>query len=152
MILISVVLAFPIVGFLTQPVAALPAGFQEFYLPLPTGNATALSGTFSIFDAMNTGINVDPMHYIVGVTASQDNTVVYYDHWENGLGTGTAHDIAPVYLNKGQVYVFESANIPVPRGTGTYFDGGDRLFVSGGLLQLVVSTWTEQVKTVFTDA
>lgn len=152
MILISVVLVFHVAAVLTQPVAALPAGFQEFYLPLPTGNATALSGTYSIFNAMNPTPVGNGMHYIVGVTGSQDNTVVYYDHWENGLGTGTDHDIPPVHLNKGQVYVFESGNIPVPRGTGTYYDGGDRVFVSGGLLQLVVSTWTETEKTVFADA
>jgi len=153
MILICLVLAFSIMGFLTQPVLALPAGFQEFYLPLPTGGTTALSGTYSVFNAMNPTAVDGGMHYLVGVTASQDNTVVYYDHWEvGGLGTGTNHDIAPVYLNKGQVAVFESGNIPVPRGTGTYYDGGDRIFVSGGLLQLVVSTWTEQEETVFTDA
>lgn len=153
MILICLVLAFSIVGFLTQRVAALPAGFQEFYLPLPTGGTSPLSGTYSVFNAMNPTSVGNGMHYIVGVTASQDNTVVYYDHWEvAGLGTGTDHDIAPVYLNRGQVAVFESGNIPVPRGTGTYFDGGDRIFVSGGLLQLVVSTWTEEEETVFTDA
>lgn len=153
MILIPVLLAFPIVGLLGQPVLALPAGFQEFYLPLPTGSTTALSGTYSVFNAMNPTAVDGGMHYIVGVTASQDNTVIYYDHWEvGGLGTGTDHDIAPVYLNRGQVAVFESGSIPVPRGTATYYDGGDRIFVSGGLLQLVVSTWTEQVQTVFTDA
>lgn len=150
-ILISLMLALSITGFLAQPVAALPAGFQEFYLPLPTGNTTALSGTYSVFNAMKATNVGNGMHYIVGVTASQDNTVVYYDHWENGLGTGSNHDES-VSLNKGEVHVFESGNIPVPRGTSTYYDGGDRIFVSGGLLQLVVSTWTETRQTVFTDA
>jgi len=152
MILISVVLAFNLVGFLTQPVAALPAGFQEFYLPLPTGGTTALSGTYSIFNAIEPPVTASKgMHYVVGVTASADNTVVYYDHWENGYGIGTASD-QTVYLNKGQVYYFESSSIPVPRGMSTRYDGGDRIFVSGSLLQLVVSTWTEDLGTVFADA
>lgn len=73
------------------------------------------------------------MHYVVGVTASSDNTAVYCDHWENGLGTGPSGDEV-VYLSKGQVHYFESASIPVPRGTNTYYDGGDRIFVSGSLL------------------
>jgi len=152
MILISVVLAFHMVGFLTQPVAALPAGFQEFYLPLPTGGTAALSGTYSIFNAIEPPVTASQgMHYVVGVTASADNTVVYYDHWENGYGTGTMSD-ETVYLSKGQVHVFESSSIPVPRGTSTKYDGGDRIFVSGSLLQLVVSTWTEDLGTVFADA
>ena len=92
------------------------------------------------------------MHYVVGVTASADNTVIYYDHWENGFSSGAAGDEV-VSLNKGQTIKFESSNIPTnPRGTATYYDGGDRIFVSGSLLQLVVSTWPESTGTVFTDA
>jgi uncharacterized membrane protein len=140
--------------FQTQPIAALPAGFQEFYLPLPTGSdlASPYNGTYSIFKAIEPPIaSASGMHYVVGVTASADNTKIYYDHWENGLSTGTTSDEV-VSLNKGQVHVFESSAIPVPRGTATKYDGGDRVFVSGSLLQLVVSTWTEDQGTLFADA
>lgn len=125
----------------------LPAGFQEFYVPLPADLARQIFVNIDNDPVVSTG-----MHYVVGVTASADNTTVYYDHWENGLLTGAAGDQV-VNLNKGQVYYFESSNIPSnPRGTGTYYDGGDRLFVAGSLLQLVVSIWPESPGTVFTDA
>lgn len=125
----------------------LPAGFQEFYVPLPADLARQIFVNIDNNPAVSTG-----MHYVVGVTASADNTTVYYDHWENGLLTGAAGDQV-VNLNKGQVYYFESSNIPSsPRGTGTYYDGGDRIFVAGSLLQLVVSIWPESPGTVFTDA
>ncbi|MBN1191867.1 MAG: DUF11 domain-containing protein [Dehalococcoidales bacterium] len=140
---------------LPRTVEALPAGFQEFYLPLPTGNnpsSQPYNGTYSVFNAIEPPINAsDGMHYVVGVTASANNTKVYYDHWENGLGTGTGSDEV-VSLNKGQIHTFESGSIPVPRGTTTKYDGGDRIFVSGSLLQLVVSTWTEDQGSLFTDA
>jgi len=141
-----------LIGTLMVPdVSALPAGFQEFYLPLPTGDTTG-DGTYSIFNAIEPPISSgNGMHYVVGVTASADNTTVYYDHWENGYSTGPNGDEV-VHLNKGDVHRFESSDIPVPRGTSTHYDGGDRIYVSGSLLQLVVSTWTEHRGTVFTDA
>jgi len=127
-------------------VSALPAGFQEFYLPLQT-NITQDSFTY-----VNRASLEEAMTYVVGVTASADNTVVYYDHWENGLKNGTDADEV-VRLSKGEVKVFRSNNIPTnPRGTGTYYDGGDRIFVSGSLLQLVVSTWPSTTGTVLADA
>lgn len=126
---------------------ALPAGFQEFYLPLPADLARQIFVNIDNDPAVSAG-----MHYVVGVTASADNTTVYYDHWENGLLSGAAGDQV-VHLSKGQVYYFESSNIPSsPRGTGTYYDGGDRIFVAGSLLQTVVSIWPESPGTVFTDA
>ncbi len=152
----ALLLLFFLVGALGTPeVSALPAGFQEFYVPLPSGDnlgAQPYNGTYSVFNYIEPPVATGPgMHYVVGVTASADNTTVYYDHWENGYQTGPAGDEV-VPLNKGQVHVFESSNIPVPRGTTIKYDGGDRVFVSGSLLQLVVSTWTEDEGTVFTDA
>ena len=130
-----------------QPVQALPAGFQQFYTPLPADTARAIFVNIDTDPVPSAG-----MHYVVGVTASADNTTVYYDHWENGFLTGAAGDEV-VTLSKGQVRFFESSNIPTnPRGTATFYDGGDRIFVAGSLLQLVVSIWPETPGTVFTDA
>ncbi len=130
--------------------SALPAGFQEFYLPLP---ADLTQDVFQSIHGWNQPREL--MHYLVAVTASGDNTVVYYDHWEvDGLeGPGAAGYDEVVHLNKGETHVFESANIPSDfRGAATYYDGGDRIYVAGGLLQVVVSTWAEALGTVFTDA
>jgi uncharacterized repeat protein (TIGR01451 family) len=133
------------VFFQAQPIAALPAGYQEFYLP-NVDNYAVFYGVDNTLSTSNKN-----MHFVVGVTAAADNTTVYYDHWENGLGSGTTND-ETVALNKGQVYIFESSNIPTPRGTTTKYDGGDRIYVSGSLLQLVVSAWPESIGTVFADA
>ena len=136
-----------VVSIIIPGVSALPAGFQEFFAPMPADL------TQDIFVAIDNNPAVsNGMHYVVGVTASADNTVVYYDHWENGYLTGAAGDVV-VPLSKGQVYKFESGNVPSsPRGTSTFFDGGDRVFVSGSLLQFVVSTWPEDPGVLFTDA
>lgn len=154
---VSVTILVLLLGILMTPAAfALPAGFQEFYLPLPTGDDVAVtdpdSGTYRIFDEIEPPIYASRgMHYVVGVTASANNTTIYYDHWENGYSAGATGDEV-VNLDKGEVHYFEDSDIPVPRGTGEYYDGGDRIYVSGSLLQLVVSTWTEHRGTVFTDA
>jgi len=151
-VLLSVVILFLIAvtgtGILNTPrVSALPAGFHEFYIPL---TANVSQGIFvDIDDDPSVSEN---MHFVIGVTASADNTVIYYDHWENGLLTGTGSD-ENVPLSKGEVHVFESSDIPTnPRGNSTKYDGGDRVYVSGSLLQLVVSIWPEDPGTVFCDA
>ncbi len=67
-------------GAVIVPLAsALLAGFQEFYLPLPE------SQTQDAFVSIRTG-PTESMPNIAGGTASADNTVIYYDHRENGLG------------------------------------------------------------------
>lgn len=127
--------------------SAGPAGFQEFYLPLPAVDSRSIFVNIDNNPVVSAG-----MHYVVGVTASANNTTIYYDHWENGLVTGAAGDEI-VTLNQGQFYAFESSNIPTsPRGTSTYYDGGDRIFIAGSLLQVTVSIWPESPGTVFTDA
>ena len=44
----------------------------------------------------------------------------------------------------GQSFVFESANIPAnPRGTGQFYDGGDRLFTAGRATTVTKAGWGE---------
>ena len=51
-IAVSVTILVLLLGILMTPaVFALPAGFQEFYLPLPTGDVGG-GGTYSIFNAI----------------------------------------------------------------------------------------------------
>lgn len=129
-----------------KPVSALPAGFQEFYLPLP---AEATRGIFVAID--NDPVPSNDFRYVVGVTASADNTTVYYDHWENGYTNGASGDEV-ITLNKGQVHTFES-NVPSnPRGSSTVYDGRDRIYVAGSLLQLVVATWPVSPGTVYAES
>ena len=44
----------------------------------------------------------------------------------------------------GSQRVFESANIPTtPRGTAQFYDGGDRLYVVGGVVTVTRATWIQ---------
>lgn len=63
---------------LTIPATASnPAPSQVYYVPFPEDNQ--LAGYFGI-----STVSVDPLAVFVGFSASQDNTVIYYDHWEDG--------------------------------------------------------------------
>ena len=57
--------------------AANPPPTQVFYVPFPEDNQ--LSG----FAGIN-GAAVDPLAVFVTFSAATDNTVIYYDHWEDG--------------------------------------------------------------------
>lgn len=130
-------------------VSAVTVGTQDFYLPLPS-NLT--SPIFSdIYTSQKSTWPSQPMHYVVGITATVDNTTIYYDHWENGYTGGLSGDQV-VTLNRGKTQVFRN-DVPVlPRGTSTRYDGGDRLYVVGGPVQVMVSTFGSTTGTVFSDA
>jgi len=56
-------------------------------------------------------------------------------------------------LNSGDVWEFESSNIPVdPRGTAVFYDGRDRIFVAGGPVTVTGAHWPESIGTVFSLA
>ena len=111
------------------------AGFQEYIIP---GQETLLRANYASIDSDPAVGNA--MHAVISITASTDGTIVNYDHWENGYGTPDE----TVTLNTGQNHIFESANIPTsPRGTGTYYDGGDRISVIGGPAAVSRASWPE---------
>ena len=111
------------------------AGFQEYIIP---GQESLLRAHYASID--NDPAVQAPMHAVISITASTDGTIVNYDHWENGYG---APDEV-VTLNSGQNRIFESANIPTnPRGTSTFYDGGDRISVIGGPAAVSRASWPE---------
>ena len=87
------------------------------------------------------------------MTASADNTVIYYDHWENGFSSGAAGDEV-VSLNKGKTIKFESSNDfqPLPVDGDVLRRRRPDLRLRKSAAALVVSTWPEATGTVFTDA
>ena len=91
------------------------------------------------------------MHSVITVTAWSENTTIYYDHWEERptISTRTTPRLPtrPIVLaTAGAQRVFESSNIPTtPRGTATYYDGGDRIFVAGGTVTVTRASWIEGV-------
>ena len=128
------------------------AGYSDYYIP---GPADQLWNIF--YDLSPTfwePVNSSGLRSIISVTATLANTIVYYDHWENGYNfdsnnpTATADEI--YNLSAGGVKIFESKNVSVsPRGNATFYDGGDRIFVSGGPVTVVRVSWPESTGTVY---
>ncbi len=154
--------------------AAAPAGYSEYYIPgdenqmaniwANIGTAGGTAGAPVVVSGANAA-----RHTTISVVAWSDNTTVYYDHWENckgtALGSGgctNGYNFDPndpstadetYTLNKGESHIFESNNIPVnPRGTGQYYDGGDRIYVAGGAVSVSRMSWIDDVGTVFSIA
>ena len=153
---------------------AAAAGFSEYYIPGSTdqlfqilkdidndpdlGNALGGGGTC-------TTAPCNRMHNVITVSISADNVTVYYDHWENGYGTGSTGIDETYLVNKGDVLTFESANILVPRNAGdtctstnangaatACYDGRDRIYVAGGVVSVAEAFWPEVTQTVFANA
>ena len=153
---------------------AAPAGYSEYYLPGSTdqlfqilkdidndpdlGNALGGGGTCTVAPC-------NRMHNVVTVSVSTDSVTVYYDHWENGYGTGSTGIDETYVVNKGDVLTFESTNILVPRiasntctstnenGASTAcYDGRDRIYVAGGAVTVAEAFWPEVAGTVFANA
>ena len=155
--------------------AAVPAGYSEYYIPGGTDQlfqilkeidndpnlGTALGGGGTCI-----GADCNRMHNVTTVSIASDGVTVYYDHWENGYGTGnTGYD--EIYVaNAGDVLTFESGNILVPRSpaatcpgstnpngaTSACYDGRDRMYVAGGAVSVAQAFWPEVTGTVFANA
>jgi uncharacterized repeat protein (TIGR01451 family) len=137
--------------------AAVPAGYSEYYIP---GGSDQLWAIFEDLDNDPDLVEDQGLHAVIAVTASTDNTTIYYDHWEDGydfvLNDPTTADEQYV-LNQGEVQPFETSNIPIPRGDGTMtdcggsacHDGRDRIYVAGGPVTVTRASWPESIGTVF---
>ena len=129
--------------------AAGPAPIQTFFVPFPEDDIIEIDRV----NIAGNGAVVNGIVTVVGITASQDNTVVYWDHHENGYETtindpvqtntlvlgdnNTANGNAATYcttcsgdnIDKGDVLVFIN-NVP-ENTTATLFDAGDKIASSG---------------------
>ncbi|MDY6954279.1 MAG: hypothetical protein SWE60_22460, partial [Thermodesulfobacteriota bacterium] len=126
----------------SQALGASTSGYSEYYIP---GDEEYM---LDIFEEVGAGGQGNNMHAVITVTAWSDNTIVYYDHWEDGYDfdpddPDTA-DETYTLTNRGDSQSFESSNIPAnPRGTAEYYDGRDYIYVAGGLTTLTRGSWTE---------
>lgn len=125
--------------------AATSAGYSDYYVPGDEVNM------WTIFDTLDDAGTNYAMHSVISVTAWSANTTVYYDHWENGYTfdpenpAATADEVITL-TNAGDQRIFESSNIPTnPRGTATYYDGGDRIYIAGGSVTITRASWIEAV-------
>ncbi len=162
------------------PAKAATAGYSEYFIPGSTDqlfrilqdidNSPELGNAFGV-GACATGVipadgvgGCNYMHNVITVSVTSDDTTIYYDHWENGYGAANLGDES--YLaNQGDVLVFESGNIEVPRATGdtcastnpngaspACYDGRDRLYVAGGAVAVAQAFWPEATATVYANA
>ncbi len=79
-----------LVGFacLALPIPALagnPPPTQIFYVPFPENDQ--LAGYVGVTTGSPSAQATDPLAVFVNFSASADNTVIYYDHWEDGYET-----------------------------------------------------------------
>ena len=136
--------------------AAAPAGYSQYYIPGPEEQMLEL------FESIGSGSQGTLMHSIITVTVWSDNTVIYYDHWENGYGfdpDNPATTADEIYFdvtpsNRGDSQNFESSNIPsFPRSSAaTFYDGMDRIYVAGGPATVTRTSWPESDGTLFAVA
>ncbi len=162
------------------PVQAATAGYSEYYIPGSTDqlfrilqdidNSPELGNAFGV-GTCATGVipgggvgGCNYMHNVITVSVTTNGTTIYYDHWENGYSAANAGD--EVYLaNDGDVLVFQSGNIQVPRAAGNpcastnpngastvCYDGRDRIYVAGGAVAVAQAFWPEATATVYANA
>ena len=155
---VSAILIF-LVLFLSAAIshAAAPAGYSEYYIP---GDETNMSAVLS---ALGPALPASPnMHALITVSTWSDNTTIYYDHWEhckgipvgspgclNGYNFDPANPAATAdetytLATAGSNRTFESANIPIPRPTATFYDGKDRIYIAGGAATVTRASWLEE--------
>jgi|GEM_PF-1329794 len=133
--------------------AQTPSGYSEYYIP---GGTEQLWDIYVNLDNDPVLLAAQGMHAVIAVTATLDDTTIYYDHWEDTYDfdpnnpTATADETH--VLQQGMVQEFESSNIPIPRGTLTYYDGRDRIYVAGGPVTVTRASWPESIGTVFSLA
>ena len=145
--------------------AGIVSGLSEFYIPM------AADQIWDIFEDNDNNpdlIEATGIHYAIGLTASTDNTNIFYDHWEDGYDfdttdlTGADETYA---ASQGEVLTFESSNVPNnPRGTtlaacsgssnpngstSNCYDGRDRIYVVGGVATVTLAVWPQSIGTVY---
>ena len=88
-------------------------------------------------------------HAVIAVTAWSANTTVYYDHWEDGYdfdpaNPGTADEtvILVEHRRPAGLRVRQHPD-DTRRGTTTCYDGGDRIYVAGGVVTVTRASWIE---------
>ena len=131
----------------TPAMAQVASGYSEYYIP---GNENEMSLALRSFYTLPGSNNT---HSRITITAWSDNTTLYYDHWENGLGFDPANPAATAdetfALNTvGSVLVLDNTpgtGIPVPRNSANlYYDGGDRLYVAGGAVTVTRVSYLQE--------
>lgn len=131
-------------GQTVTPLTPLPDPVQTYFVPLPEPQLNIF------FEDLNANAVSGPVSTVISVAIAADNTVIYYDHWEDGyeanamdftqptteiwgdrnLANGAppgVTDPALDVLNGGTAVVLEN-DVALPRDiTNILYDGRDRI-------------------------
>jgi uncharacterized repeat protein (TIGR01451 family) len=149
-----------------RALADVPAGYTEYFVP---GDEDQLWAIYRNNDNSPRLIRNDGTRAVVSVTSFADDVDVYYDHWEDGYDSDVTNPVSTtkhVELDQGEYVVFESEEIPLPRGTGYgpdkncddgvggngpdfCYDGRDRIYATGGVVTVTRASWPESIGTVY---
>jgi len=138
--------------------AAAPAGYSEYFIPGDEEDLIVFHNTVN-----NTAFTEN--HSVVTVTAWAPDTVIYYDHWENGYyfdpqdpektdpgypGPGNHSYDEKFTLARGESRTLESDAIPaVSRNPANiFYDGRDKVYAIGGTVAVNRVTWPTGAGTV----
>lgn len=147
--------------------ASLPPA-QTYFLPLPEDQIRAA------FQKIYSGVGTQIVS-LTGVSVTADQTVIYYDHWEdgyeidianptqattqiwgdgnaaNGCAPGVTCSNANDVLNSGRIVTLRN-EVPLPRNAGTIlYDGRDKLGATKAIA-VTRSAWATSPGTVLADA
>ena len=128
-----------------------------FFIPYP---ADILDDQFDVGHAALSLVN-DDIETVISIAVHRDNTLIHYDHWEDGLeadlgvpvqpttqvwgdnnpANGNPPGFATDVLNAGDVIILRNV-VTLPRNSADlFFDGGDALTSLGGAIAATVAVW-----------
>ena len=144
--------AWVVVALVALPLANASAQLQTFYVPLPEEEILLAS---QVLDPALTDTNINT---VISITAAANNTIIYYDHWEDGYdlditsppggsttqiwgdanpANGAPPGIPGDIINAGTVITLANTIPSAPRvPANIFFDGRDKI----GTTQLVAVT------------
>ena len=145
-----------------------------FFIPY---SADELDDQFDVGNNNNVFINRD-ITTTISIAVQRDNTLIYYDNWEDGLElnltapppqnlqpngstqiwgdnnptNGIPPNFATDTLNAGTVIVLQNT-IDIPRDQSDFFfDGGDKLTSVGGSIAVTRAAWPDAADILFAGA
>lgn len=131
----------------------LPSPVQNYYVPMDEVNLLDVFNTLSSEAA-------SPLQNVISIVVGDDNTIIYYDHWEDGYeidisnpqqetteiwgdgdpSNGAPPDISSDNYGAGTVIVLRD-QIPVPREESEIFFDGRDFIGSTSLLAVTQAGW-----------
>ena len=150
---------------------------QEYHIPFPEDQVFASLSTIFPGNSSNSSCNSgvpspdEPINSYVSVSVFIDNSIIYFDHWEDDFETqvsnptqatsqiwgdgnpfnGAPPGISSDILYAGTVIILDNAIDPATRQSVFDYDGGDR-FATSFPISITRSAWASGSETLFAGA